>query len=140
MGQRDLAIELSPDLREAHLGVLQSHLYSDFGTILGEDAEYLTRPGVRSKPPGGESPLDLRRRARRFLSQFGENEQGLPPGEVLLVGHGGSLRALLTVLLGLPTEAAFAFRFRNCALTVVDWQPGGRSQLVAFNDRAHLPR
>jgi len=136
---RGIPLDLTADLREAHLGVLQSQLIRDWGEVLGQDSDYLARLSSRARPPGGESPLDVRRRVQRFIRQLRTTLAGLPPGDVLIVGHGGSLRALLAVLLNLPPAAGWAFRFDNCALTVVDWRPGDHSQLLSFNDHAHLP-
>lgn len=135
---RGITVDLTSDLREAHLGVLQSCLIRDWGEILGQDSDYLARLSARAKPPGGESPLDVRRRVQRFVRQFRARSDALPPGDVLIVGHGGSLRALLSILLGLPPAAGWVFRFDNCALTMVDWRPGDHSQLLAFNDHSHL--
>ncbi|GIW07946.1 MAG: hypothetical protein KatS3mg060_2751 [Dehalococcoidia bacterium] len=73
-------------------------------------------------------------RVRQFL-------RGLvaePPAEtVVLVGHGGSLRAVYADLLGLPPEAAWRFRIDNCSLTVFDIYPEG-AIVDVLNDTCHL--
>lgn len=133
-----LDVEFTPDLREAHLGVLQGRLYDESSHILRLEADDVPHNDIRTGPPGGESLLDVRRRAQRFVRQLTKRAPTLPDGDILIVGHGGSLRAVLAVVLGLPTTAAWAFRFHNCALTIVDWNPAGRSLLVCYNDSAHL--
>ena len=75
---------------------------------------------------------------RRFLAGLASVVPDAPSGDIVVVGHGGSLRALLPLVLGLPTAAAWGFRFDNCALTVVETDRSGRVVLTAHNDRAHL--
>lgn len=130
--------ELTPLLREASLGVLQGRRYAEADVLLRDDADYLARLSTRARPPGGESPLDVRRRVRRFVRKLIEQEASLPPGDILVVAHSGSLRALMAVLLGLPPAAAWNFYFDNCTLSVVDWKPNGRSELRCHNDAGHL--
>lgn len=133
-----IEVELLPGLREAHLGVLQGQLLQEFGQILGDESEYLAQRSPRARPPDGESPLDVRRRARKVVRALASRERELPLGDLVLVGHGGSLRALSAVLLGLPPAAGWIFGFDNCSLTTIEWHPGGRSILRAHNDCNHL--
>lgn len=135
-----LEVELDPDLRESHLGDLQGRFIDDWGSILGDDSEWVARRTVRSRPPGegGESALDVRRRIRRFVRHLAEREPELPAGTIVIVGHGGSLCALTAYLLGFPPAAATAFRFNNCSLTTINWTPGGRTLLMGHNEISHL--
>ncbi len=133
----DLSVDLDPDLREANLGILQGRLGHEVSALLGDDAAYARRR-IDARPPGGESPLEVRRRARRFARRLDARLTSLPPGAVVVVGHGGSLRALVAVLLDLPPAAGWAFRFVNCGLTVVEIDAEGHRTLVAHNDRCHL--
>jgi broad specificity phosphatase PhoE len=57
---------------------------------------------------------------------------------VVIVGHGGSLRALTAVLLRLPASAGWSFRFDNGSLTEIEWRPNRRPLLVTYNDRSHV--
>ena len=133
-----ITVQTTAALREAHLGVLQGRSWGEAAEALGDDAGYLDRRDVRAKPAGGESLLDVRRRVRRFLAVLAPVVPNAPPGDIVVVGHGGSLRALLPLLLSLPTAAAWGFRFDNCALTVVEIDRSGRAVLTAHNDRTHL--
>lgn len=135
-----IEVEFDPDLRESHLGDLQGRFIDDWGTILGDDSEWVARRTVRSRPPGegGESALDVRRRIRRFVRHLSEREPELPEGTVVIVGHGGSLSALTAYLLGFPAAAATVFRFNNCSLTTINWNPGGKTLLMAHNEISHL--
>lgn len=134
----DVEVELLAGLREAHLGVLQGELIHEFGRILGDESEYLAQRSPHARPPEGESPMDVRRRVQKVVRALAAREAELPPGDLVLVAHGGSLRALAAVLLGLPPAAGWVFGFDNCSLTTIEWHPGGRSMLRAHNDCGHL--
>ena len=56
---------------------------------------------------------------------------------VLIVGHGGSLRAGLVSLLDLPLEANWKFVMHNCSLTVVHTYPNN-CVLHLYNDTSHI--
>ena len=54
-------------------------------------------------------------------------------GTVLVVGHAGSLRALMATVLDIPLESSWRFRFDSCGLSVVEVGPD-RVRLIVFND------
>ena len=56
---------------------------------------------------------------------------------VLVVGHGGSLRAAMMALLGMSLDANWRFVFGNCTLTIVDTYHDN-AVLRLFNDSSHL--
>lgn len=134
----DIDVEPVPELREAHLGVLQGVFLRDVKTTLADDAAYLLRQDVHAKPNGGESPMEVRRRCQRFTGRLRRELKLLPAGDVVIVGHGGSLRALTAVLMGLPASAGWSFRFDNASLTVIEWRTNHQPLLVTYNDRSHL--
>ena len=84
-------------------------------------------------PPGGESFPDLIVRVdrvlRKILSEEGDN--------LLLVCHGGTIRAFLSTLMGIPPVSAWRFRTDNCSITAVDLAPD-RITLRYVNDTLHI--
>jgi broad specificity phosphatase PhoE len=133
-----IRVEPVPELREAHLGVLQGRLIRDVEATLADDAAYLLRQDAHARPTGGESPMEVRKRCQRFARRLTRALTRLPSGAVVIVGHGGSLRALTAVLLRLPASAGWSFRFDNGSLTEIEWRPNRRPLLVTYNDRCHL--
>ncbi len=131
-------VELVPELREAHLGVLQGVFLRDVETTLADDAAYLLRQEIHARPTGGESPMEVRRRCQRFAARLRPVGASARAGDVVIVAHGGSLRALTAVLMRLPASAGWSFRFDNASLTVIDWRSNRQPLLVTYNDRSHL--
>lgn len=136
----DIEVEPVPELREAHLGILQGRFLREVETTLADDAAYLLNQNAHARPAGGESPLEVRRRCQWFARRLRRELKLLPQGDVVIVGHGGSLRALTAVLLRLPASAGWSFRFDNGGLTVIEWRSNRQPLLVTYNDRSHLVR
>jgi glucosyl-3-phosphoglycerate phosphatase len=128
----------------AQLGFSESTLdarwrEADLGQWTGVAAELLQRDSPehyqrwrdgQAAPPGGESFEQLRLRVRTAIDALRVHS-----GNVLVVTHGGAIRAALSELLGLhpdrivPVDPASA--------TVIQMSPGPR--LAAFNVYRHLP-
>lgn len=126
--QRRSEIILDRDLREMNYGVLQGVPITEFARVLepyGVASEWGT--GAFSTrgiaPPGGESVRQLRHRVTRFVAKLDANHPSECNQTVLVVTHGGCLRVLMSVLLGLPTSSRHAFHFDNCSVTRVSRAP-----------------
>lgn len=126
------------------LSVLPELAEIDFG-----DWEGLTIPEIESRhgmlfsqwredpsqvvPPGGESFPQVLERVGRALDRI---LQG-PEERILVVGHGGIMRAILVRLLGVPASLVWRMRMDNCCLLGIDfWKD--RAMLAFVNDFLHL--
>lgn len=92
---------------------------------------------VYHRPPGGESYIDLYRRAvdfwyRLYLSQEANGQT------LLLVTHGGTMQALVGAALGLPLLTHAGFVTADTGLHELHVVPGGKVRVVRLNDTAHL--
>ncbi|HLT18904.1 MAG TPA: histidine phosphatase family protein [Thermomicrobiales bacterium] len=113
-------VRADPRLRELHYGVLQGVAYTDFRTVLEEHGlEADWGPGVFSQSgiaaPGGESLDDLVARLDAFIEHVSRNDGEAK--DVAAVAHGGSLRTIMTILLGLPPLDRGKFAMSNCGVT-----------------------
>jgi broad specificity phosphatase PhoE len=133
-----IEIVATQDLREGSKGVLEGKYRDPDTGLLGDESHYHDENDLEDKPPGGESMIDLGERTRKFFEKLARSERELPPGDILLVSHGGTMRALLSVLLDLPLEAARSFHFDNCSLTTVQFRGDLPSLLTRYNDFTHL--
>jgi len=84
--------------------------------------------------PGGEQKSNLPVRGQMWIEQSTINNQ---QGDIVLVGHGGSMKGLLVALLGLPDDAMDIFQIDNCSVTTVEIRDG-INMLTMLNHTAHL--
>ena len=126
------SLTLMPELMERRFGEWEGKCLSDLDKAVF--SRWLTAHQLPA-PPDGESMDELlvrvERGLRRILTEVHE-------GSVLVVGHGGSLKAMLCVLLRLPLTSFTRWHIDNASLTILEVR-SGRSSLVVFNDTCHLP-
>ncbi|MCZ9310089.1 histidine phosphatase family protein [Corynebacterium uberis] len=90
-------------LRETHLGAWQGRTHVEVdGDHPGARAYW--RHDATWAPPGGESRLEVARRARPVVDELMASYPQWDERPVLLVAHGGTISALTSNLLGLATE------------------------------------
>ncbi len=135
----DLTVRITPLLRETMLGEWEGLTRAEIEAR--GDGELLAnyqRDSYRYRPPGSESLEDVWSRLQRAADQIRTEH---PVGQVAVVGHGGSLRALLCAALDAPVEAMRRLWLDNASLSVVeeiqDGQ-GGFSRVILINDTSHL--
>jgi probable phosphoglycerate mutase len=134
LGERDIQLHLTPQLREYHKGVfegltaaeMQSRYPEMYAASLVRDLDFA--------PTGGESMRQASVRMADFVRKTRERHRD---GTMLIVGHGGSLRCAIVALLGLPLEATWRFVMGNCSLSIIDTYPDN-AVLRLYNDTSHL--
>ena len=135
LGERAAPLHATPQLREYHKGVFE-------GLTVGEYAERypdLYRASLVKDldfaPPGGETIRQASARMAQFTAELLSAHAA--EDAVLVVGHGGSLRAVIVALLALPPEANWKFIMDNCALSIAHTYPDN-AVLHLYNDTSHL--
>ncbi len=133
---RDMPLTKMESLREKGFGDWEGMTFAEveerhpslFRRLFDEDIVFA--------PPGGESDQQLYDR----LSAAADSLTGAhadSEGNILVVAHGGSLRALIVSLMGMPPEYMWRLRLSNCGITVVNIFDGGAA-LELLNDTSHL--
>ena len=89
---------------------------------------------LRTRPPGGETLEQVQQRMIDFLADALRQH---PDGEICIVGHGGSLRAIVAYALGADLSIFRHLRLDNCSISTVKIVDGHAS-LVHLNDICHL--
>jgi broad specificity phosphatase PhoE len=129
-----VALTSLPDLREQNVGKFE-------GQVVDEaHADVLAEFQRRSRLPdddldGGESENQFVARVRRALDTIRSER---PAGSILIVGHSGTNRAILRVLLNLSADDAGTIQQANDELYLVDLPRGGAPRLWKWIDSAHL--
>ncbi len=112
--RRAITLELEPQFREIHFGQWEGKTSAQ---ILREDPDTLSRywenPQVVT-PPGGES---LARFQRRVTNAWGRLLHRHTGKHILLVTHGGVIRALLNDVLTVPPQTMFGINIPYACLS-----------------------
>jgi broad specificity phosphatase PhoE/ribonuclease HI len=129
-----LPVREEKDLREADFGEWEGLSMSEIADRYPDELDrWVSDPDV--PPPGGESLVDVRRRAVRardkILARY-------PNKTILVAAHGMLLAAIVSVALDVPVEVVFRLRIETSALSTIDWYAEGYARLTSFNDASHL--
>ncbi|MCL4465362.1 MAG: histidine phosphatase family protein [Chloroflexi bacterium] len=123
-----------PDLRELDFGYLEGLTWQEAARLYPQSEEFWSCRRLDVSLPGGESIADLFARVGRFLAEVRE---GPEDQALLVVAHGGSLRALICLCLGLPPASLWKLKLDHASLTVLDLGHEGPI-LRLLNDTCHL--
>ena len=113
--------------REQDFGDWTGRRHNDLVAELGEAYRAFWKSPAANRPPGGESFVDQIARARAGLAL-------LPAGDVVLVVHSGTIRALLAIALDLAPDSALRFVIDPLSLTRIDRLENGW-RVVYVNQR-----
>lgn len=100
---------------EQHLGELQGMNRAAFYASLPPGTHWLT--GVDEPAPGGESFMDLYNRVCAAIERINAKQAGR---DLIVVAHGGTIRAAVALALGGQPEKGLAFDIDNCSVTRLD--------------------
>ena len=113
-----LDVHTDAGLRETYAGVWQGLTRTELEERFGDElAQWASGSDIR--PGGGETRVEV---AERVVAVIRRELQALPRGRTLVVAtHGGSARAAIGALLGLPPEHWAALGvLSNCAWSVLE--------------------
>ena len=116
----EMAIE--PDLAEQHLGEWQGLAHAELPARLTLPKHAFWPLGGWERPPGGESIADVIRRAGAAMERLAVAHAG---EQVVVVGHGGAIRAAVAHCLRIGPDSALHLAVQNLSLTRLERHPDG---------------
>ena len=134
LGARDIVLNETPLLREYHKGEFEGMTLSEIKCQFPDEYPKYLEKNLDYAPKGGESTRAVSARMDQII---GEIKSKHLDQTVLIVSHGGVLRAAMVSLLGMPLEGNWSFMFGNCGLTIIDTF-ADNAVLRQFNDISHL--
>ncbi len=130
-----LGVPVRPDprLREMRFGLLEGLTFDEAQARYPEmAAAWLTD---REQPfPGGETFSQFSARVQGFLDEIRQAHDGQT---VLLVSHGGPIKEMLRLALGMPPSSRWAFQIDNASVSKLKLYHDAPI-LVLLNDTHHL--
>lgn len=118
--------------RERHAGVFEGLISPEIEQDYPE--EYAAIMRGKLEPPEGESFTDFTARIRTGLEGILAEHAGK---SVLVVSHGGTIRGVAHITLGVPQERTWSYSVGNTALSQFTHTERGW-KLVNWNDTNHL--
>lgn len=110
-------------LIEQNLGDYQGLVHSDLPKLLAAPAHPFWPLSATERPPGGgESMEDVVRRVGKTMDGLAA---GHDDADVVIVSHGGAIRAAVAHALGATAEQALHFSIHNISLTRLERVPEG---------------
>ena len=132
----ELPVLTDPDLREFSYGEWEGLTLREVEVQHPRAlAERTGKENNTFAAPGGEDTTQVLERVRQFCTRTVERHSAAE--DILVVAHGGSIRALLVCLLGLTDDHFWRFRVDCGSLSIISNQPEGRV-LELWNDTGHL--
>ncbi|MBM3559856.1 MAG: histidine phosphatase family protein [Alphaproteobacteria bacterium] len=139
---RDAGLDLpapliEPDLGEQCFGDWQGRKREEVWAELNPRHLFWLQP-ARGRPPGGETFVEMVQRVVLTIDRLNAEHAGR---DIVVVAHGGTIRAALVHKLRLDPEVALACQVDNCSLTRLDHfgptesHPEGAWAMFHFNQR-----
>jgi alpha-ribazole phosphatase len=133
MSAHNTELTTCEELRELNFGKFEGLTFEEIKKDRIQH-NWWTANHLDEKIPNGESIRDLTNRVSQLVGRLDRqaNEE-----IILIIGHGGSLRALICLLLGFSSEYWWRIRLDSASLTIVETYPEG-AVLSLLNDLCHL--
>jgi alpha-ribazole phosphatase len=129
-----LPVIAEPDLREMGLGSWEGRTVPEIRAASPGAYEGWLRDPLAHPAPGGER---LEAFAGRVSAAFDRARAAHPGADLILVSHGGPIKAILCHVLGLQSRLLFRIKQDNTALSIVQLD-GETRRVVLLNDTCHL--
>jgi broad specificity phosphatase PhoE len=134
-GPHGLTVRTDADLRECAFGDWEGLTVTEIAERYPELYRNYLGDSVTHRAPSGERLEHLRERVARAVESIARNH---PEETVVVVTHGGPIRAFLCHAFGAELSTFRKIATGNCGITVFSRAPEGRWVLEALNDTSHL--
>ncbi len=131
----NLEVNKKKELREINFGEWQGLTYSEIETNFPERLKKWYQNPVSNCPPGGETMTEFRERVENGFNEIIKENQN---NKVLVVAHGGTIKAFLTVILEMPPENYWQFDISSTGLSIIDFYKKDKAIISSINIIEHL--
>ena len=126
----------SPRLAEQNLGDWQGMDRAAFFERVKPSPQAYWFAAPDEKAPNGESFVDMCERVHGAITGLAKRYRGR---DLIVVAHGGTIRAALGVALSLPPAGPLSFATDNCAITRLDFLDDASDSGWRVNTVNHQP-
>ena len=131
----DLPVLTDLDLRESAFGDWEGLTVREIAERYPDVWRSYLRDSVTHRAPNGERLEQMQERVVRAIDSISKSQ----PGEtVVVVTHGGPIRAFFCHAFDAPLTTFRKIRLDNCGITILSLRPDGRWFLEVLNGVSHL--
>ena len=134
-GYPDSALQTEPDFAEQSLGAWQGIPHEALPALLRHPPHPFWPHHGEEEPPGGESFRQVQSRVGAALERLALLHEG---EDLVIVAHGGSIRASLAHAMDLSPHQALTFSIKNLSLTRIE-KHGPDWRVAAVNEEPWTP-
>ena len=116
-GYPEADLDAEPDFAEQHLGDWQGIPHEALPALLTRPPHPFWPHAGEEHPPRGESFREVQARVAAVLERLATLLEGQ---DIVIVAHGGSIRAALAHAMGLSPDQALVFSIKNLSLTRIE--------------------
>ena len=136
LGNSSTPLQATETLREYNKGVFEGLTFEEYSQKYPDLYKASLVNDLDFSPTDGESARQVSDRMATFSDEIKSKHDS---DTVLVVGHGGALRCLVSNLLSLPPEFIFKLVTDNCSITVIHTYPDN-TVLHLYNDSSHIKK
>ena len=130
----NIPIQVTPELREWFLGDFQGRTITEINREYPHVLDAFRYAGDDFAIPGGERRSEFYARIHKCLDRLAEEHAGK---KILLVSHGGCLKAVFQKIVGTPTAGAMLPMTSNASISRF-FRRDDKWQLNSWNEVSHL--
>lgn len=130
-----LPILIDPRLRECKFGDWEGLTVTEIVERYSDLYANYRQDSVRFRAPNGERLEQMQERTIRVIEEISSKH---PDGNVVIVTHGGPIKAFLCHALGTSLYTFRSIRLDNCGITIFSKGQSNRWLLEVMNDTCHL--
>lgn len=130
----NLPVQALPELREINFGAWEGLTFDEIKAKYPELAERWHKLPATVRIPGGETFEEVKERAYSIILKLVQKHD---PGAIVVVTHGGTIRAIICALLEIDLNHAFHIRQDNGSLNIIEFYEDW-GILCLLNDTTHI--
>lgn len=131
----NLKVTSLAELREINFGKWEGLTFDEISEKYGElSTNWWTRP-LTTQIPSGERLQEVVKRCSKAINSIVTSHSG---ETVVVVAHGGIIRLIVGIALGLDLNSCWKLRIDNVSLTILEYYGLDKVILVLHNDNCHL--
>lgn len=124
-----------PELRETNFGRWEGMTYNEIIAAYSEEMQKWREDPLANRIPGGETLQEV---ADRCMAGINRIIARHPDQTVLVAAHGGTIRVVVSSILGLDLRNYWKIKQDNVAVNIIEFYDNHRAIICLLNDTGHL--